>query len=116
MRPIRFFLLAMLLPFLAACGALNAISDASTPMNAYTLSPLEAGDTGPAIPRHLIVEVPTSAGALANDRIQIKPVAFQAQYLPDGRWTEPAPALVQSLLVASFQNSAGFRLFRRRSL
>ena len=52
-------------------------------------------------------------GALATDRILIKPVSYQAQYLPDGRWSEPTPALLQSLLVASFQNAGGFRLVGR---
>ena len=38
---------------------------------------------------------------------------YQAQYLPDGRWSEPAPALLQTLLVSSFQNLGGFRLVGR---
>lgn len=50
---------------------------------------------------------------MGTDRILIKPVPYQAQYLPDGRWIEPAPALVQTLLIASFQNLGGFRLVGR---
>lgn len=95
------------------CGALSALSDSAAQLDAYTLSPLPATAAPPSGRRHLIVELPTSAGALATDRILIKPVPFQAQYLPDGRWTEPAPALLQTLLVASFQNVGGFRLVGR---
>ena len=62
---------------------------------------------------HLIVELPSAAGALATDRILIKPLPCQAQDLPDGRWTEPAPDLLQTLIVAAFQNLGGFRLVGR---
>lgn len=105
--------LAFTLALLPGCGALSALSDSSDRLDAFTLSPLAATLTPATGTRHLVVELPTAAGALATDRILIKPVPFQAQYLPDGRWTEPAPALVQTLLVASFQNLGGFRLVGR---
>lgn len=101
------------LALLPGCGALSALSDSAAALDAYTLSPLPASPSPASGRRHLIVELPTSAGALATDRILIKPSPSQAQYLPDGRWTEPAPALVQTLLVASFQNVGGFRLVGR---
>ena len=110
MQPTLPLLLALTL---SGCGAFTAISDASAPKDAYTLSPLRAATTSAAGSWHLVVELPTSAGAVATDRIQIKPVPFQAQYLPDGKWSEPAPALMQTLLVASFQNVGGFRLVGR---
>jgi cholesterol transport system auxiliary component len=113
MHPFRPLLITLLLPVLAGCGALGAITDASAPKDAYTLSAPGAGPSVAPGSRHLVVELPTSAGAMATDRIQIKPVAYQAQYLPDGAWSEPAPTLVQTLLVASFQNIGGFRLVGR---
>lgn len=103
----------MLLAFLSGCGALGAVSDATARMDAYTLTPATYDAVPAGGSRHLVVELPTSAGALATDRILIKPIPFQAQYLPDGRWSEPAPVLVQTLLVASFQNAGGFRLVGR---
>jgi cholesterol transport system auxiliary component len=98
---------------LAGCGALSSLSKAGTELDAYTLSP--AGGSGTPVQgrAHLIVELPSSAGALATDRILIKPVPYQAQYLPEGRWIEPVPALLQTLLVASFQNVGGFELVGR---
>jgi len=114
MPPFRFAPLALILALLSGCGALTAVSDASARMDAYTLTPVAgAGGDAATGSRHLIVELPTSAGALATDRILIRPVPVQAQYLPDGRWSEPTPALVQTLLVASFQNLGGFRLVGR---
>lgn len=113
MYPFRPVMFALMLPLLAGCGAVSAISEASAPMDAYTLTPVRAATTAAPGSRHLIVELPTSAGAVATDRILIKPVSFQAQYLPGGNWSEPAPALIQTLLVASFQNLGGFRLVGR---
>lgn len=98
---------------LAGCGALSSLSKAGAELDAYTLSPALGSGTPAEGRGHLIVELPSSAGALATDRILVKPVPYQAQYLPGGRWIEPAPALLQTLLVASFQNAGGFELVGR---
>lgn len=103
----------LLLALLSGCGALGAVSDATARLDAYTLTPATYSDSPAGGSRHLVVELPTTAGALATDRILVKPIPYQAQYLPDGRWSEPAPTLVQTLLVASFQNAGGFRLVGR---
>jgi cholesterol transport system auxiliary component len=114
MRRIALALTVLALTQLAGCGAISSLSKASTELDAYTLSPARsegAPDAGGS--RHLIVETPTAPGALNTDRILIKPLPYQAQYLPDGRWSEPTPALVQTLLIGSFQNLGGFRLVGR---
>jgi cholesterol transport system auxiliary component len=112
MRRIALVVLTLALTPLGGCGAVSSLSRASTELDAYTLSPA-TGDGAAGGGGHLIVELPTSAGALGTDRILIKPLPYQAQYLPDGRWSEPTPALVQTLLIASFQNLGGFRLVSR---
>jgi cholesterol transport system auxiliary component len=114
MQSLRSATVFLTLWLVSGCAALTAVTEATTQLDAYTLSPAARAEGAPARgSRHLVVEMPTSAGALAIDRILIKPVPFQAQYLPDGRWSEPAPALVQNLLVGSFQNLGGFRLVGR---
>jgi len=113
MRWISLVLMSFAFALLASCGALSSLSKASEEFDAYTLSPAVGSGIPSGGSRHLIVELPSSAGALGTDRILIKPLPYQAQYLPDGRWTEPAPALVQTLLIASFQNLGGFRLVGR---
>lgn len=110
---IKYAFLAIGLALMSGCSALSALSGAGASLDAYTLSPVAATATPASGRRHLVVELPTAGGALATDRILIKPMPLQAQYLPDGRWTEPTPALVQTLLVASFQNLGGFRLVGR---
>ncbi len=107
------FTLSLALSLLSGCGAISSLSKAGAELDAYTLSPATGSGSAMGGSGHLIVELPSSAGALSTDRILIKPVPYQAQYLPDGRWTEPAPALVQTLLVMSFQNLGGFGLVGR---
>lgn len=108
--PLRHGLWIAALALLGACGA---FSKASEPLDAYTLAPLPVATGVRATSRHLVVELPTSSGALATDRILIKPNPLQAEYLPKGRWVDPAPVLLQTLLVASLQNSGAFRLVGR---
>lgn len=106
-RWVRPAVLTLGLLAMAGCGALGAVEQAAAPLDAFTLAaitPTEARQSG----LHIIVEPTEATGALTTDRILIKPNALQAQYLPAGRWTDPAPDLVRILLVASLQNSGGF--------
>jgi cholesterol transport system auxiliary component len=98
---------------LSGCGAVSAVSRASEPLDTFTLSPLGPGATRAGGTRHLVVELPTSGGELASDRILIKVSALQAEYLPEARWSEPAPAMLQTLLVNSLLNRGGFGLVSR---
>lgn len=113
MRWLTPLLISFALSLLTGCGALSSLSKAGEELDAYTLSPATGSGAPAGGSRHLIVELPSSPGALSTERILIKPVPYQAQYLPGGSWAEPAPALVQTLLVASFQNHGGFRLVGR---
>jgi ABC-type uncharacterized transport system auxiliary subunit len=107
-----------LLPALAACGAVSALSDATTPMEVIVLEapsdlPLRQGRP---LPRDIIVEEPTAGGALNTDRIMIQPGALQAQYLPDVRWSDPAPVMLQTLMLRSLDQTAAFQYVGRRPL
>jgi cholesterol transport system auxiliary component len=88
------------------------VSDASAPLDAFTLSPV-TGSNPSGGRQHIVVPAATSSGALATDRILIKPNRLQAAYLPDGRWVDPAPVLLQNLAIASLQSGGGFRLVSR---
>jgi cholesterol transport system auxiliary component len=98
---------------LSGCGAVSAVSRASDPLDTYTLTPLGPAQTRPGGSHHLVVEMPTSGGELSTDRVLIKISSLQAKYLPDARWSEPTPAMVQTLLVNSLLNRGGFRLVSR---
>ncbi len=104
--PLRRALWMAALTLLAGCSALTK---AAVPLDAYTLTPLVFEARAQTSARHLVVELPTASGALATDRILILPNPLQAEYLPLARWVDPAPVLVQNLLVASLQGTEAFR-------
>ena len=47
-------------------------------------------------------------GAIASDRIVMKPSPIQVTLLGDGRWVEAAPAHIRNLLARSFANTGRF--------
>lgn len=97
---------------LPGCAAVSALSSASRPLAAYTLTPVGFTATQRGS-RHVVVETPSASGAIATDRILVKPSALQAAYLPGARWIDAAPVMVQTLLVQSLQSSGAFRLVNR---
>lgn len=105
MTPLRHACQIAALTLLAGCGALTK---AAVPLDAYTLTPLAFDAADQSAGGHLVVELPTASGALASDRILVQPTRLQAEYLPKARWIDPAPVLVQNLLVASLQNTGAF--------
>lgn len=111
-RHLLTFCLCLCLGAMPGCSALTAVSGAAETLDIYTLTPARPAPVRPN-GRHLVVTPATASGALMTDRILIKPNRLQAEYLPSGRWADPAPVLVQSLLVASLQNSGAFRLVGR---
>ncbi|MFD1344126.1 ABC-type transport auxiliary lipoprotein family protein [Litorisediminicola beolgyonensis] len=111
----RFLLIALLA--LPGCSALSAFSDATTPLGVYEL---RAPEDIPAAPRqrpyNVTVEMPTTTGALDTDRILIKPSPLAAEYLPEVRWGEDVPTMVQSLLLRSLQRTNALAYVGREPL
>lgn len=104
-------LLGLALVALAGCSALSSIQTASRPVDTYELTPLPAGSVRAAgSGRHLEVALPTATGALASDRIVVKPTPFRVESLPDGRWINDTTEHLQLLLVRSLANSNRFAL------
>lgn len=110
--------LMCLLPFLAGCSALGALGSATTPLSVFDLrAPVGAPVVqGSALARDVTVELPTTSGVLETDRILIRPDAIQAQYLPDVRWGDEVPVMVQTLMVRALENTNGLRYVGRRPL
>ncbi len=102
---------------LSGCSALSALSSAATPLDAYDLAAPATPVTARATTsRQFVVEIPTSTGALNTDRILIRPQPLQAAYLPDAKWAEELPVMLQTLLVRSFEDTNAFRYVGRRPL
>ncbi len=114
---VRTLLLALALPFLSGCAALGALSGANAPVDAYQIRTSE--DLGAARNRQsidVIVELPSASAAFDTESILIRPQATQVQYLPDGRWIETVPEMVQTALVDGLDRTGAFRFVGRRPL
>lgn len=86
---------------LGGCSALSSINAAATPLDTYDLSPSAGSTAGRKSGQTLLVAVPNAPAAIKSDRIMVKPGFAAITYLPDARWSDDVPALIQSLLVRS---------------
>lgn len=101
----------------AGCSAISAVGNATTTLEVYTLrAPQAAAVARNPAPIDLIVELPTTSGALDSDRIMIRPSPLQAQYLPDVRWGETVPVMVQGLMLRSLEDTQAFRYVGREPI
>lgn len=113
---LRFIIACGVMAALSGCSAISAVSSATAELDVLELrSPAQ-----PAAARqradHVIIELPTTTGALDTDRIMIRPNALQAQYLSDVRWGDPAPVMLQTLMVRSLESTNAFAYVGRRPL
>lgn len=113
-RPIPAVLLTLLAGL--TLGGCSLLGD-SDPPTLYDLSPKNT--FGPDLPKadwQLVVEEPTAPKAIDSDRIAIRPASLVLEYYPEVKWTDRAPALVQTLLVESFENSGKIVGVGRRAI
>ncbi|MFQ6548452.1 ABC-type transport auxiliary lipoprotein family protein [Aestuariibius sp. 2305UL40-4] len=113
----RSLFLSLVLAGLASCTAIAALDRAAEPQNVYELRPPDDIPVARATrSTQLIIEVPTASGAVGTDRILIRPTPSQIAYLPDARWSEPAPVMLQTALVEALLATNAFRFVGRRPL
>lgn len=86
---------------LSGCSAITSLNDAAKPLNTYDLRPIAGQRKGRKSSRTLLVALPQATSILSTDRIVIKPDAAAITYLPDARWSDELPAVIQSLLIRS---------------
>lgn len=90
---------------LGGCSAVSALNSASQTLDTYDLVPVPGSRTGRRSGATLLVATPEAAGALATDRILIKPDAQSITYLSDARWSDTLPLVVQALLIRSISGT-----------
>ena len=101
---------------LSGCGALSALSDAATPLDAYELRAPDLPQAGRMLSRGLSIEPPTTSGALDTDRILIRPNLVQSLYLPGVRWSDDAPLMFQTVILRAFEDTGALSYVGRRPL
>ncbi|MGA9343152.1 MAG: ABC-type transport auxiliary lipoprotein family protein [Rhodanobacteraceae bacterium] len=99
---IRHSIVFMLLGCLGAC---SAITGKQTPYAIYSPSlAATQRSTGNAVAWQLAVETPRASDALDGNRIAVMPTPGEFQVFPAARWRDPAPKLVQGLLIQAFED------------
>lgn len=101
---------------LSGCGALSALGDAATPLDAYELRAPNLPQAGRMLSRGLSIEPPTTSGALDTDRILIRPNPVQSLYLPGVRWSDEAPLMFRTVMLRAFEDTGGLAYVGRRPL
>ncbi|WP_322892802.1 MULTISPECIES: ABC-type transport auxiliary lipoprotein family protein [unclassified Yoonia] len=86
---------------LGGCGAVSALNSAASPLDTYDLIPPAGSTAGRQTSRTLLLALPDASATLSTDRIMIRPNAVAITYLPQARWPDELPRVVQSLLVRS---------------
>ena len=89
----------------SACSTLSSLNAAATPLDTYDLAPAAGSKRGGQTSRTLLVARPQASAALATDRIMIKPDLASITYLPDARWSDELPAVLQTLLIRSISET-----------
>jgi len=117
MPMLRAFLVSLAATAFSGCTALGVLDRAAVPLDVYELrapdaAPVARGQQG----IHFIVEVPSAGGAIDTDRILIRPAPSQVTYLPEGRWSEAAPVMLQTAMMETFLRANAFRFVGRRPL
>ncbi len=101
---------------LSGCGALSALGDATTPLDAFELRAPALPQAGRMLQRSLSIEPPTTSGALSVDRILIRPNALQSLYLPGVRWSDEMPLMYQTVMLRAFEDTGALAYVGRRPL
>jgi len=92
-----------LLAALAGCSVLQSVN---TPVNLYTLTPKTTFPEGlPPVDWQVVVEIPDSPTSLNTSRIALQRTPLTFEYYADAAWTDNAPAMVQTLLIESFEST-----------
>lgn len=92
----------VLLP-LPGCGLLPRVNE---PVNLYTLTPKTTfSETLPNVDWQLVVETPVAAVSLDTPRIALQRTPLTFEYYANAAWTDNAPAMVQTLLIESFEST-----------
>lgn len=102
-------LLGLALLATSACSTISSLENASKTRNAFELSSVQVTQgtvqgSGPV----LYIGTPTASGAIATERVAVKPGGLKVAYLADARWIDPAPEHFQQLLTRSISGLGRF--------
>ena len=100
---------------LAACGL--ELPGQGPPPRLFRLSPKSTfAEDIPRVDWQLVIEEPLAPTGLNTTRLPLHRRAIELEYYARANWTDRAPAMVHTLIVESFENSAQIVAVGRESL
>ncbi len=100
----------------ALATASCALPGTGEPPQLYTLTPKSTFEASlPRVDWQLVVERPVASAGINTQRIAVQRTPVTLDYFARASWTDQAPALVQTLLIESFENSGKIRAVTRES-
>jgi len=95
---------AALAPWLSACAV--DLPGSGEPARIFVLTPKNTfPDDLPNVDWQLLVEPPTAAAGIASSRIALRRQLVELDYFARAAWTDNAPAMLQTLMIESFENT-----------
>jgi cholesterol transport system auxiliary component len=101
---------------LSGCSASGLLAPSGAPPKIYTLSaPKEVASSGPQANWQLLIAMPGAVANLNTTRIAIIPAPSRMDYYADVTWADRPPAMLQELLLQSFDRSGRIAAVQRQS-
>jgi cholesterol transport system auxiliary component len=101
------------LTLLSGCGGLLAPS--GSPAKLYTLhAPAQVTSNAPQAHWQLLIAMPDARLDINNARIAVAPTATRIDYFADVSWADRPPAMLQELLLESFDRSGRIGAVQRQ--
>ena len=101
---------------LAPAGCSGLLGGGGAPTALYTLTAFNFPPDGAPRKLSILIDKPTSTDALDTTRIALRHNQLSFNYFADSAWTDPAPMMIQSLLVESLQRSGRVAAVSRNTL
>jgi cholesterol transport system auxiliary component len=89
---------------LTACSV--QLPGSGEPPRVFVLTPKSTFDDDlPNVEWQLLVEEPMAAAGISSARIALRRSLIELQYFARSAWTDSAPAMIQTLMIESFENT-----------
>ena len=97
----------------AGCATLLGVGP---PPNLYRVTPKSTYPNLPHLPVQLLIDLPLAPAGLDTARIALSRSAVSIDYFAASEWVDRLPRLVQTALLASFENSGTITAIDRESI